>query len=232
MLSKKICVFDFETDGSDPEVCSPVQLASVIVDPIKLEIIDGSEFNIFCKPEVLETDPNYKYTTDIIEFHAKVEGCSQDSIYQAWQNYPSQKMAWNSFVAYLEKYHCVGRKKKGIFTAPIAAGYNINRFDLKIINRLSAKYKTVDGKENISSLFYPRDVLDIMNLVFYWFEDCSDIKSYSLDTVRDYLGISKDGAHDALKDVKDCANILIRFLRLHRKLAQKIKFKGSFVNEN
>lgn len=232
MLNKKICVFDFETDGSNPETCSPVQLASVIVDPVRLEIIEGSEFNIFCKPEVLEKDPNYKYTTDIIEFHSKVRGCSQEDIYKDWQQYPSQELAWSSFVSYLEKYHCAGRKKKNIFTAPIAAGYNIHRFDLKIINRLSKKYKTLDPKEETTSLFYPRDVLDIMNLIFYWFENCSDLKNYSLDTLRDYFGISKDGAHDGLKDVKDCAKILIRFLRLHRRLSDKINFKDAFVNEN
>lgn len=231
MLTKKICVFDFETDGSNPDVCSPVQLAALIVDPIKLEIVKDSEFNVFCKPEVMENNNDYIYDTDIIDFHARVKGCSKDDIYKQWKEYPSQEIAWNSFISYLDKYHCGNRKKKSVFSAPIAAGYNINRFDLKIINRLSVKYKTMETKENISSLFYPRDVIDIMNLVFYWFES-SGLKSYSLDTVRDYLGINKDGAHDALKDVKDCANILIRFLRLHRRLGSKVNFKGSFANDN
>ncbi len=231
MLTKKICVFDMETDGSDPNVCSPVQISAVIVDPVKLEIINGSEFNAFCKPEVMEGKDDYRYETDIMDFHAKVRGCSQEDIYKQWQQYPSQESCWMTFVTYLEKYHCFNRKKKSMFSAPIAAGYNINRFDLKIVNRLSVKYKTIDTKENTSSLFYPRDVLDIMNLVFYWFES-SDLKSYSLDNVRDYLGISKDGAHDALKDVKDCAQLLIRFLKLHRNLGKKIKFKDSFLNAN
>lgn len=231
MLTKKICVFDFETDGSDPEKCSPVQLACVIVDPIKLEIIPGSEFNVNFKPEVMESDIDYKYDTDIIDFHAKVKGCSKDEVYAEWKKYPSQEVSWKSFVAYLDKYHCAGRKKKNIFSAPIAAGYNINRFDLKIIQRLSNKYKNLEPKENVSSLFYPRDVIDLMNLVFYWFEN-TDLKSYSLDNMRDYFGISKDGGHDAIKDVKDTANLLIRFLRLHRNLAQKIKFKGSFANDD
>jgi len=231
MLTKKICVFDFETDGADPNICSPVQLSAVMIDPIKLEIIKDSEFNVFCKPEVMETNAEYIYDTDIIDFHARVKGCSKEDIYKQWRQYPSQEIAWNSFVSYLDKYHCGNRKKKNVFSAPIAAGYNIHRFDLKIINRLSYKYKTIESKENISSLFYPRDVLDIMNLIFYWFEN-SNLKSYSLDTVRDYLGISKEGAHDALKDVQDCAKILIRFLRLHRKLGEKVTFKGSFTNES
>jgi hypothetical protein len=48
--------------------------------------------------------------------------------------------------------------------------------------------------------------------------------------MRDYLGLSKDNAHDAIKDVKDCADILIRFLRLHKDLSKKIKFKDAFKN--
>lgn len=230
MLTKKICVFDFETDGSDPTTCSPVQISAVIVDPVKLEIVKGSEFNVFCKPEVMESNDSYTYETDIIDFHAKVRGCSQDEIYKRWREYPSQETSWKAFVSYLEQYHCGNRKKKNMFSAPICSGYNINRFDLKIINRLSAKYKNIEPKENTTSIFYPRDVLDIMNLVFYWFESF-DLKSYSLDNIRDYLGISKEGAHDALKDVQDCAKILIRFLRLHRNLVTKINFKGSFLNE-
>ena len=67
-----------------------------------------------------------------------------------------------------------------------------------------------------------------MNIAWLWFESVPDIKSLTLDSLRDYLGIDKTGAHDALKDVRDCADILVRFLRLHRSLAAKIKFRDSF----
>jgi len=226
MLTKKICVFDFETDGSDPSQCSPVQLAAVMVDPIKLEIIKDSEFEIKFKPEVLEKDKDYKYETDILEFHARVKNSKASEVLSEWHTYPKQEHSWHQFITYLEKYHC-RTSKKSCFSAPIACGYNINRFDLLIIQRLSEKYKNLN-KEKKSSLFYPRDVLDLMNLMFYWFENNNDIKSYSLDNMREYMGLSKDGAHDAMKDVEDSANILIRFLRLHRNLAKKIKFQGSF----
>ncbi|NDC71847.1 MAG: 3'-5' exonuclease [Sphingobacteriia bacterium] len=226
----KICVFDFETDGSDPRVCSPVQIAAVMVDPIHLEIIEGSEFNINFKPEVLEKQSDYKYETDILSFHAKVRGCKEEEILSAWQQYPKQEHSWNLFVNYLDKYH-TRTSKKSQFSAPIAAGYNIYRFDLPIVDRLSVKYGNIN-KENKTSLFFPRDVVDAMNLMFYWFEHNNDIKSFTLDTIRDYFGISKEGAHDALKDVKDTASILIRFMRLHRNLGQKIKFKNSFIENN
>jgi DNA polymerase III epsilon subunit-like protein len=226
----KICVFDFETDGSDPTVCSPVQIAAVMIDPIHLEIIDGSEFNINFKPEVLENNDSYKYETDILDFHSKVKGCSQDEILKSWYQYPKQDHAWKLFVNYLDKYH-TRSSKKSQFSAPIAAGYNIYRFDLPIVDRLSKKYGNVN-KENRTDIFFPRDVVDAMNLVFYWFEHNNDLKSYTLDTLRDYFGIDKDGAHDAIKDVKDTAEIIIRFMKLHRNLGQKIKFKNAFATTN
>ena len=56
--NQKICVFDLETDGSNPDVCSPVQIAAVIIDPWRLEIIKDSEFNIQLKPSALEENKN------------------------------------------------------------------------------------------------------------------------------------------------------------------------------
>lgn len=222
----KICVFDFETDGSDPSICSPVQLAAVMVDPIKLDIIPNSEFNVTFKPESLAADPEYEYTTDVVDFHARVAGCSKADILEKWKNNPAQEHSWKMFVDYLDKYHSRSSRKSQ-FSAPIAAGYNIYRFDLPIIDRLSVKHGNTN-KEGRSSIFFPRDVIDIINLMFYWFEQNNELKSYSLDSVRDYFGISKEGAHDAVKDIRDSAEIMIRFMKLHRRLAHNIKFKGSF----
>lgn len=227
---QKFCVFDMETDGSNPDVCSPIQIAAVIIDPLKLEIVENSEFNISMKPELLEQNKEYDYSdSDILDFHAKVRSCSKADILGSWQNFQSQENGWKMFVSYLEMYHAKTKGKKSCFSAPIAAGYNINRFDLRIVERLSKKYDNLN-KEGRSSLFYPRDVVDVMNILFYWFEYNNELKNYTLDNLRDYLGISKEGAHDALKDVKDTANIMIRFLKLHRSLGNKVKFKGSFAN--
>ena len=216
-----------ETDGSNPDVCSPVQIAAVIIDPLRLEIIQDSEFNVTIKPEKLEEDDSYTYSdSDILEFHSKVRGCSKDDILTTWKEYTPQNQSWKLFLSYLEKYH-IRSDKRSCFTAPIAAGYNINRFDLRIVDRLSKKYNNLN-KEGRSSLFYPRDVIDVMNLVFYWFEHNAELKSYAMDNLREYFGIDKTGAHDAIKDVRDTADILIRFMRLHRSLASKVKFKDSF----
>ena len=226
-MKNKICVFDFETDGKDPTECSPVQLACLMIDPDKLDIIPNSEFNIQLKPDLLEKDPNHEYDIELLEFHAKAQKCTSTEVLANWKQYPSQKQSWNQFVNYLDKYH-TRSSRKSIFSAPIAAGYNILRFDLPIVDRMSTKYKNI-GKDKSTNIFHPRDKIDLMHLMFLWFENNNEIKSFSLDNMREYFGISQENANDELKDVEDCAKILIRFLRLHRNQAKKIKFRNSFA---
>ena len=233
-MNNKICVFDFETDGSNPLECSPVQLAALMIDPKKLEIIEGSEFNVYLKPERLEKPTkdlsmSVYAGSDILDWHGKVKGVDASEIFQSWMQYPDQKHSWQQFLAYLDKYHAIAGKSKSQFSAPLAAGYNIIRFDMKIVDRLSVKYGQTN-KENQTNIFHPRDRIDIMNIAWLWLSNVSELKSLSLDSLRNYLGINKDNAHDAMKDVRDCADILIRFLRLHKNLSAKIQFKGSFEN--
>lgn len=232
LVSNKICVFDFETDGKDPRVCSPVQLAALMVDPIKLEIVPKSEFNIVIKPEKLENDPDYTYRNsedgDILDWHAKVRGCSPDDILNSWKTATPQKQAWNMFTKYLELHHSRSSKKSR-FSAPIACGFNIFRFDLKIIDRLSQKHGNYT-KNGESDIFAPRDTIDLMLMIYPWMAHVDEVKSISLDNLRKFFGISTDNAHDALKDVSDCAQILMRFWKLHKTLAGKITFKDAFKN--
>jgi DNA polymerase III epsilon subunit-like protein len=182
------------------------------------EIQEGESFVFqnkeFKKTKVIKVSCCRSYNAELID------------ILKEWLEYPKQEQSWKMFVSYLDKYHSRASKKSQ-FSAPIAAGYNIHRFDLKIIDRLSQKYDNTN-KENTSNIFYPRDVIDVMNLVFFWFESNPDLKSYTMDSLRDYFGISKDGAHDAIKDVKDTADVMIRFMKLHRNVSSKVKFKNSF----
>ena len=53
-----------------------------------------------------------------------------------------------------------------------------------------------------------------------------------MDYMRDYFGMSdhsKENAHDALQDVKDTANLMIKFLKLQRGLLKKVKFEKAFA---
>lgn len=222
MNYNKICVFDFETDGTDVNTLNPVQLAAVIVDPRKLELVEGASFNSFMKPENFDEPDYYDSHRSTIEWHANVRSCSVKDIMKLWENAPSQKTVWDNFVAFLDKFHMTG-KRKSKFTAPIACGYNMLGFDMPIIDRLSQKHSK--GK----SVFHPRDKVDLMHWMFPWFENSDEVNSYSMDNMRQYFGMSKAGAHDALQDVTDTANLFCRFQGLHRRTAEKVKFRGAFA---
>jgi len=73
--------------------------------------------------------------------------------------------------------------------------------------------------------------MDLMRDVFMWTENNPQIKSVSMDAIRDWMGISKENAHDALQDVKDTALVLIKFLKLYRRFAPKVQFDKALANE-
>ena len=67
-----------------------------------------------------------------------------------------------------------------------------------------------------------------MHWMFPRFENSNEVTSYSMDNMRDYFGMSKENAHDALKDVEDTAMLLCRFMRLYRRTSSSVRFKGAF----
>jgi exonuclease I len=66
-----------------------------------------------------------------------------------------------------------------------------------------------------------------MCYTFGWFENSVEPESYSMDTLRKFFGMSEEGAHDALQDVKDTWLILSKFLKLQRNLTKRITFKDA-----
>ncbi len=92
-------------------------------------------------------------------------------------------------------------------------------------------------------MFHPIHNIDLMHDFWRITENIkiNSNNSISLDSIRDYLGMSKDGAHDGLVDVKDCAELVIRFLKLYRKFNTgfncvacktpvKVKFEGALAD--
>jgi len=224
-----ICCLDFETDGVNPYVAEPTQLAALMIHPRTLKIIPGSEFNSMMRPADIDGET---YTVDhksTIDFHAKNQHSTAELVVASWKNAPNQKQVWQNFVEYLGRYHTT-QTKRGIYTAPLICGYNILGFDCHIIDRLSKQYDNI-GKDGRTNLFFGRDKIDLMLYCFQWFENLEEPASYSLDVLREFFGISLEGGHDALYDVKNCAEIFIRWQRLIRRTAEKVRFKDSFKPE-
>ena len=66
-----------------------------------------------------------------------------------------------------------------------------------------------------------------MQIIHDYTENSRELKSYSFDSIREWLGLSKEGAHDAKVDVLQGARVFVRFMQLTRRVAQKTKFKGA-----
>lgn len=187
-------VLDFETDGVNPETCQPIQIAAIVLNPRNLQAYPGAEFNSYIKPDFSTLD------TRALEINKiKIEDLEKA---------PNLKVVWKSFCKFVNQYDVIYEKNK---YKPIPVGYNL-QYDLTIANRLNKLY----GKD-IFSIFN----LDVMHLVYMWFESSNQIQSMRLDAIREKFRIPSKGAHDALKDVKDTALLLTKFLNLHREMNKK-----------
>lgn len=212
-----IVVFDFETTGVDPNTCQPVQLAACAINSRTLEIKRGSWFCTDIKPtnfEIIERSN--------IEWHMKQKGCTEDELMQRWDTAPEQKHVIQNFVDYIHQHNW--RKDK--FTAPVPAGHNILKYDLPILDRIIK-----ENKIKTPYLFNLRDYIDTMHLCMLWLESLGEPTNYNMDALREYFGFdetSKAAAHDAKQDVNDTVKILVRFMKMHRTIAQNKKFKDAF----
>ncbi len=221
-----IICFDFETDLPDKDLCNPVQLAAVPIDPETLEVKKDQAFNAMIKPEGIDK-PEYfdvPKREGTINWHAQNYGITYEEVIEKWKNGVSEKVAWKNFATYCKKY-TVDKKPGQWFPEPIPAGYNITGFDIPIAERLCKKHK-------IKMPFSSVTKLDAMDNLFWWFENLEEPYDFKMDTWRKFFGIKMKGgiAHDALTDVFEESAIVTRFMKFHRKQSSVGKFKGSFAN--
>ena len=98
MNNRWIIVFDFETDGTDPNTCNPVELAAVPIEPRTLEIKASKAFSAVIKPPGFNKD---EYFTEerqkTIEWHAKQRGVTSADIIKSWKKGKSEKIVWKNF---------------------------------------------------------------------------------------------------------------------------------------
>lgn len=219
---RDIIVFDFETGGANPLTCQPTQIAAIAIHARKLEIQPGGMFNSEIRPIIDDEKAIAAGVAPLEEKALEITRKTRDQLSKA----PPPKIVWNKFAEFCNQFNF----KKTSFTAPIPAGYNINGYDMPIVQRMCEQYGPIDPKNGSQKIFNPIFKIDLMDHIYCWFENNQDVKGYSMDYLRDYFGISKDNSHDALQDVKDTANILIKFLRLQRNLLKKIKFEKSFAD--
>lgn len=268
MIKLPIIFYDFETGSKFCETTQPTQLSAVVINP-KTLTIEGDFFNSYIKP-IFDVDECRKYGLDPLEQEAlNITNIKVEDLEKA----PDLESVWAQFVDFTKQFNYKGGK----WNAPIRAGYNNQRFDDIIINRIAGghrrhipkvsrkfinsvkkDFKDVELLEKDAILelleslaikepwgfgpwdsdfcqdevFHPIHNIDLMRIIWYWMENKYEVTSISMDSMREYFGMQSRGAHNALVDVTQGAEMLIRCLRLSRHIAPEIGFEGSFKVKN
>lgn len=179
-MGDSIVFFDTETGGLLPQHPT-IQIAAVAVDSgfVELESFERKvQFDInACESEALR----------INSYHP-----------EKWRGALPEPRALQEFGDFLGRYRCVelvSRAGKAYSVARVA-GHNVAGFDLE---RVAAAFKRY-------GLFFPidfRTVLDTRYGAVWHFEiNGGRPKDFKLTGLAEHFGISTDGAHDALSDVR------------------------------
>lgn len=207
-------IYDFETGGKNPLVCEPIEIAAIVLHYKTLEPIQGGQFHSLMKP----------LFPDKLEDEAlAVNHKTREMLIKA----PHPKQVWVDFTAFCRQY----TKNNNPWNAPIPVAHNLINFDLLIANRLCTQYGPSDS-DGRQTLFHPTTMIDTIPMLFTWFENIKEPDKINLDFLRQFFGIKSDGkSHEALTDVQDLAKIFVRFMKLQRSIAPKVKFKDACAND-
>lgn len=220
MANRDIIVFDFETGSRNPRKTQPTQLAAIALDGRNFKL--KGTFNSEIKP-IMNDEKAIEAGLDPVEDEAlRITGKTRTQLHKA----PSLKSVWSKFVKFVDQYNWKGTQ----WFAPIPAGFNIIGFDMVIINRLCEQYGPYDKERGQQKLFNKINKVDMMDNYYMWTEGDPSVKSRSMDAIRERMGMSTENAHDALQDVKDTANLMIKFMKTHRAVYQNLNIDKAFAN--
>ena len=222
MANRDYIIFDFETGSRNPHRTQPTQIAAIALDGRTLQM--KGQFNSEIKP-IFDDEKAIAAGFDPIQDEAlKITKKTREQLELA----PSLKSVWTKFTKFVDQYNWKG----DAFYNPIPVGFNILGFDMHIINRLCKEFGPWDKEREQQKLFNRVYKIDIMDSIFAWTESDPSVRSISMDSLRERMGLSFDNAHDALQDVKDEANIFIKLMKTHRAVYQNMNFDKAFADGN
>ena len=220
MAIRDYIVFDFETGSRNPRKTQPTQIAALALDGRNFKL--KGTFNSEIRPG-MDDEKAIEMGFDPLEDEAlRITGKNREDLAKA----PLPKTVWKKFCDFVNQYNWKGTQ----FFAPIPAGFNIIGFDMIIVDRLCKAYGPYDKERQQQKLFNKIYKVDMMDNMFMWTEGDPSIKSISMDSLRDRMGLSKENAHDALQDVKDTANIMIKFMKTHRAVYRNLTIDKAFAD--
>lgn len=247
IIHNNYCIVDFETQSKDPNFNQPISIGAVMIDGRKLTICDRGTF--YSTINFIRDDEVALYNLAPLEQQAlDINKLSADELTKS----PPLKKVWGDFINWVNYFnpskdpwegpimcgHNVDYDKtimrrimsghlKGI-TLPSKL---IPKTKIKGKNdsELAQAYKELvpykePWKFGPNHLFHPVYTLDTMSLSIALFENHKSPHTYSLDSLRSFFGLSHQSAHNALIDVLNSAEILVRYLRLFREVCQQTDF--------
>jgi DNA polymerase III epsilon subunit-like protein len=213
LLENPLVVFDMETNGLDIDTCECVEIACVALDPNKLTIIPGSEFESLARPIDLDTVDD----TDKKREALSVSGITKEML----RNAPVRPAVIDGFLKHIKKI--TGRKKA------IPCGFNISLFDLPLLNRFCREQKLADKAGN-NPVFREGVIFDWKHDLFRWWFQDEKGPIPSFDGLRKFFGMSQEGAHRAYFDCLQEAWVTVKMLTLYQSLRPRVPFAGSAKN--
>lgn len=207
MNTNFICVFDFEASSKKADIAQILRIGAVIIERNNLSIIDS--FQSVLKP--------IDFTT-IEDEYLHISRLTTEELEKA----PSTPLVWHQFSTWVNKYN----KSKGSLTAydaPIPAGFDICNYDMSIVKKYCEKYGPWDSINEDQRLFHQIYRLDILQEMFFWFENLS-LSKLNLDAIMEYTGVSevtRNLQHSAIFNARITAAMLIKLLNAGRYLTTK-----------
>ena len=233
MIENYIIVRDYETGSVKPKTAQILELSACVIDVRSLTLVPDATFNSLIAPA--SEEDMLKFGLDPLEDKAlSKNNLSREKLKDA----PSAKAVWQDYTNWTKKF----RKGSNIWRYPHVAGFNSSGFDDIIDVQCCERYGPKLNARGDLPIYHPVkfDILPIVHNMFPCVK-LNDSNSMSMDSIREYFGIDTEHAHRALKDVLDCAFIMIKFWRLMKNLecgdieiakGQRVRFKNSFTNEN
>lgn len=186
-------------------------MACLVLDPVTLEVIPGSEFMTYMRPDDLNTVDN----TPEKQRALSINGITRDKL----ANAPVWKVGFQAFASHLKRVVPSGGK-------PYAVGKNIRNFDLPITNRVCRQLGlTTPGGNN--QLFDHRWNFQIEDFAMPWLLWPGLVDSISMDALRAFFGMSQEKSHDALFDVRQTAWLFRKFVKFITAKASTVRFANA-----
>ena len=240
MNYNSICCYDYETGSPDSSTCSIIQIAAEMIHGRNLNVVD--KFSAYVRPD---WEDKQSTTDETIDWHCRNKGVSKKKFVDMLNECPPINIVWKNFSSWVDKYNW-GKTNKSGFHAPVSAGYNILGFDNPITDRHCKLFGPTEkdrrNGEERPRIFNQIYSFDLMQHVWYWFENNSELKNQKLTTVLEYMGVPEEvtaNAHDAEFDVEWTSKVIIKLMKTSRwmtgwneeKQKRRLEFANAFAQE-